>query len=430
MKKILFIVIIFLAVFLRLYNLGVGDLDTDEAKTALGIDYPQSFVLPGLAVFSQILFGVNEFSARLPLALSGIFFVTICYLFFKKFFGEEKGMLAMLLAAFLPSNIVFSRSAFLDVALIFNWLVIIYFWFKYEESASQKNLFFLFLALFVCPWLKIQTVYFLFVLFTYLLLTKKWLFWKDERFWLLPITFLPLCFYFASDPNKLYDLMTYNNKLIGKSNDFFLVAKMFWHSYGVLAAFALLGLIFSLRDFLKRNRDKENINIFFLLFSIILLVVLYFLPKQPYYYVWPDIVVIYCLIYFLSKISNELLKKSLIACFVIISLWTIYNQTCINKERCCAGSGCFWQTEFFNVEKQISKNSYDAFYLDTSLGFLAKWHISPETKKLDNFIWKRENNNLEDKFLLYLHPSTYESNPTFFSDYRIIKYPSLVVVYK
>jgi len=59
MKKILFIVIIFLAVFLRLYNLGVGDLDTDEAKTALGIDYPQSFVLPGLAVFSQILFGVN-----------------------------------------------------------------------------------------------------------------------------------------------------------------------------------------------------------------------------------------------------------------------------------------------------------------------------------------------------------------------------------
>jgi len=157
----------------------------------------------------------------------------------------------MLLAAFLPSNIVFSRSAFLDVALIFNWLVIIYFWFKYEESASQKNLFFLFLALFVCPWLKIQTVYFLFVLFTYLLLTKKWLFWKDERFWLLPITFLPLCFYFASDPNKLYDLMTYNNKLIGKSNDFFLVAKMFWHSYGVLAAFALLGLIFSLRDFLK-----------------------------------------------------------------------------------------------------------------------------------------------------------------------------------
>jgi hypothetical protein len=60
MKKILFIVIIFLAVFLRLYNLGVGDLDTDEAKTAWALTTAVMLSCRAGCLFSDFIWS-NEF---------------------------------------------------------------------------------------------------------------------------------------------------------------------------------------------------------------------------------------------------------------------------------------------------------------------------------------------------------------------------------
>ena len=55
-QKKLLIIILFFAIFLRFYNLGFGDFHTDEAKTALGIDFPHSFLLPTASIFSQNIF--------------------------------------------------------------------------------------------------------------------------------------------------------------------------------------------------------------------------------------------------------------------------------------------------------------------------------------------------------------------------------------
>lgn len=136
MKNKFLLLIISLAAILRLWNLGEvpPSLTSDEA--ALGYnaysilktgrdEYGQLLPLvfksfgdykPGLYVYVDVpfvaFFGLNEFSTRLPGAISGIVAVWLLYLITRELFKDKKlEILAAALLAVSPWHILFSRGA-------------------------------------------------------------------------------------------------------------------------------------------------------------------------------------------------------------------------------------------------------------------------------------------------------------------------------
>lgn len=140
MKKatILFISIIFLSTFLRLYRLGENPPSLYWDETSLGYnafaiatsgmdehgerlprarfiafgDYkPPGYVY--IAALAIKTFGLSEFTIRLPSALAGVGIVIIAYLFCSLFFESVTiGLLAALIIAVSPWSIQLSRAAF------------------------------------------------------------------------------------------------------------------------------------------------------------------------------------------------------------------------------------------------------------------------------------------------------------------------------
>ncbi|MEK7166528.1 MAG: glycosyltransferase family 39 protein, partial [Patescibacteria group bacterium] len=135
-KRIILIIIILLAAFLRLYKLGINPPSLDWDETSLGYnaysilktgkdefgrqwpisirsfeDYKPAFyayaTIPAVAIF-----GLNEFAIRLPSAIFGIATVILTYFLINNIFGKKVGLLGTLLLAISPWHLQFSRVAF------------------------------------------------------------------------------------------------------------------------------------------------------------------------------------------------------------------------------------------------------------------------------------------------------------------------------
>lgn len=143
-KNLPLFLIITLAAFLRLVNLGSIPIGFNDDEAAFGynaysiiktgqdewgriLPFPvfESFgdwKLAGyfyLTVLSQLLFGFNEFSTRLPSALFGVLAVVATYFLAKKLFDKKTAYVASFLLAISPWHIVASRNAFESDVMIF-----------------------------------------------------------------------------------------------------------------------------------------------------------------------------------------------------------------------------------------------------------------------------------------------------------------------
>ncbi len=421
-KKILMLVIIIFC-FIRLYNLGSTNLATDEAKTALGVDFPHSFVLPAMSVISQDIFGINEISVRLPFALIGILGIILFYFLGKEIYDKKTGVLFAFLASVLPANIILSRSAFLDIPLIVSWILILIFWLRYEKSKSNINIVFLFLSLFISPWMKIQAIYMFVILFIDLVIKTKALVWRDKRFYLLILSFIPFGFYILSQPQQLYDLVHYTSNETGiVLSNFWLVLKLLWQAYGVLiflALFGILNIIFRKKVILKEER-------LMLIMFIIIFLVFIAIPKRFYYSVMADIPVVFFSACFLQKIiKTKKLKIIIISIIIINSVFILfYNNNFYNK---------FFQkniSEYDQISNKILKIPNPVvIFLDTNLGFNSKWKIKYETKKLDQLL---ENKNKFDNIniIVIIKDSTYEKLKNNFFEFKVYNYKNIKLLIK
>ena len=133
MNKSLFVVILALAIFLRIFRLDSipPSLNWDEVsigynafsilqtgKDEWGENFPLSFrafgdyKLPGYIYFDTIfiaLFGLNEWGVRLPSAFLGIGFIILIFLTFRKLTNTNTGLWGMFLASILPWSLIVSR---------------------------------------------------------------------------------------------------------------------------------------------------------------------------------------------------------------------------------------------------------------------------------------------------------------------------------
>ena len=135
-EKLLLVLIIILAVFLRFWEIETipPSLSWDEVaigynaysvlktgKDEYGTSYPLLFrsfddsKLPGLIYLtsvSEVIFGLNEFGVRFPSAFFGILTVLIAYFVVREILEEKSALFATLLFAINPWLINFSRQAF------------------------------------------------------------------------------------------------------------------------------------------------------------------------------------------------------------------------------------------------------------------------------------------------------------------------------
>ncbi len=423
MKKFNFqlIFIIFIALALRLYNLGFGFLHTDEAKTALGIDFPHSFLLPTLSVFSQNIFGINNFAVRLPFALLGVVFILVSYFIGRELYNQRGGLVAAFLATFLPVNVILSRTAFLDIALVTAWSFIILFWIKVEKEKRYIDFFFLFLALFISPWFKIQAVYLFFVLFLYLIFVKKGKFWRDKRFWLLVLSGIPFCFYFLSQPQQLYDMMHYTGDEVGSPwSGLIKFFVLLWQSYGFFLIFVLGGFFLML---LKRDWQKKS-NILFLIFLFFIFLVLGSTPKRMYYYVMLDIPFIFLSVYFFSYFAKKRWLAILLMSLVVVNLFfttLVLNKNIFLEEENRKKQMCDRVNELVQEMPEI-KN----VFLDTNFGFTYKWCLDTKIKKIDNLFNKEIYHNIN--FIAVLNQDTWHDKKELFKDILVEDYQDMKIL--
>lgn len=174
-SRILLISIIVLSVFLRFYKLGTIPTSMNADEVAIGYNtysilkigkdeygriFPllfQSFddfkmpvyiylTVPGVAVF-----GLNDFSVRLPSAVLGTLTVIVTYLLVHVLFGSSSlALIASFLLAISPWHLQFSRSAYeANIAVFFNVLGILLL-----LKATKKGIYFVpaFLVLALSVW--------------------------------------------------------------------------------------------------------------------------------------------------------------------------------------------------------------------------------------------------------------------------------------
>ncbi len=164
-KNTLLIVIIALALGFRLINLSSIPVGFNDDETAFGynaysvlttgrdewgrlLPFPafESFgdwKLIGylyLTVPSVFLFGLNEFSTRLPSALFGVFTVFATYLFTKEVFNKKIAYLAALLIAISPWHIIATRNAYESDLLTFFIPIATYFFLKGLKNKKYLTL--------------------------------------------------------------------------------------------------------------------------------------------------------------------------------------------------------------------------------------------------------------------------------------------------
>lgn len=385
------------AVFLRFYKLGAWDLHTDVAKYGLGIDWPHSFVLPSLMVFSQKIFGMSEWAVRLPMVLFSLAGTWLYYLIGRDYFKEKKfGLWAFALAALMPYQIIIAREGFLDAALASGAVLTYYLWLKSENNASLVLKIALFLSILVLPWFKIQAIAVYFVLGAYLLVRQRGRIWRDERFFYLLFAGGFFLVYLLGQPEQLYAFIYAENGGMRLSGVGKFLSRS-WESYGALLFFTLGGF------YLRYQRKKTFGQGIFLLGFLHLAVVAFFLlftMKQYYYYVLLDFAVITGTLYFLKAIParRRILNYGLFALVLSFNFYFVYKSNSYLRLY-PENASVFWLEQSGRLNRIIlAAPEPRRLYLDEKIGFQGKWNLAERVSKLEHL--KAFPNEPASRFLL------------------------------
>lgn len=428
------ILIILLATVIRFYDLGRGDVISDESlyifrsigylDFVFAAEQPSTIQLlesvdyawtklsfhdhPPLVFLWQHwfikLFDPDLWAARFLSALLGIVSVYLIYLIGKRLFFEKVGLIAMAIAAVNVLLIYVSRTAVQEAQVVFFILLIIYAFLRAMESNKWYLIWGLVLGLGLLT--KYTVVYIVFAIFIYLLIYRRSVF-KNKYFY-IGILLAILVF----SPVVIYNLKLYQNfghfdfqlsyilgqdvsywkvapgKEIGNISDrFFGVFKNLWdYNSWFFNIFALISFI-SLIFYYWKNKKDQNNYIFLLL--IILVNFLFYLVVGPDVRFLVMIVpwLILAIAVFLNRVNESdklIVKKIGWGLFTILLIWEmvfsinsyILHQP-IGKEIFCY-SKIHWDMHPWGFNKldayldKIYQNKYPGITIPYNLQFLEK----------------------------------------------------------
>ena len=142
------VLILLCGLFVRTNALSDLGLESDEtlhiytAKSLLqdgtptlpsGLQYPRALLYSWSVALSFKLFGISEFSARLPSVICGIASIILVFFVGRSLFNAYVGLIAAFLIAFLPFEIVFSRMSRMYAMYQFFYLLSLFGFYKAFE---------------------------------------------------------------------------------------------------------------------------------------------------------------------------------------------------------------------------------------------------------------------------------------------------------
>ena len=371
-RSILVLAILLAALFLRLYNLGRESLWLDEVFSIkfAELSLSEIFFLPenNPPLYSIImhwwilLFGVSEFSVRLPSAIFGFLTVFIMYKVGGKLFNIDVGKLSSLLMAFSAFHILYSQEARTYSLSVLLTLLSMYFFISLLSKVTYRILGGYLLSSILLMYSHIyglfiiiaQNIYFI-VLF--LLSREEKLNFK--RWMLIQCTliflFAPWISVFVSQIREVQkDFWIQSPRIssiiysfLSYSGSEWLLSLLLTVSSFSLISYENLGggmdgkyFFKSLESYQWRIRLLDTDKVYFLLTWLITPIVLPFiisLFSQPIYYTRYTIVA--SMAFYLlaargiANIHNKYFKSSTIIIFIVLSLipiWRYHNN--INKE--------------------------------------------------------------------------------------------------
>ncbi len=143
--------ILFVALFLRIYNLEKFSLWADEPyhlfvsqsiledgslKLPSGNEYGRAKLFSYITALSTYIFGMNEFGLRLPTALFGFLSLLIFFFFTRKLLNNSLAIVSLILLTFLPLEIGWARvTRFYTLFQFFSIIV----WYSFYIGFIRKN---------------------------------------------------------------------------------------------------------------------------------------------------------------------------------------------------------------------------------------------------------------------------------------------------
>lgn len=150
-------VLVLVAFYLRIVNLGVPGLSGDEDIMGLavrglhetgqsvmpsGMEYRRAILHTYILYYSTLLFGQTEWALRIPSVIAGMLLLIYVFQVGKRFLEPMTNVAAFSLFALAPPLIEISRTARMYVFLVLLLAVFIHFIFKWEREENYINPFF------------------------------------------------------------------------------------------------------------------------------------------------------------------------------------------------------------------------------------------------------------------------------------------------
>src|SRR5574338_1685609 len=155
---VIFAGIIILAFISRFYNLGARVMSHDESLHTYfswllyrGQGYQHTPMMHGpwqfhFIALSYFLFGVSDFTARIPAALFGIAGIVMVW-YWRHFLGRVGALVAGLLMLISPYMLFYSRYVREDMYAVFSGILMLYVVLRYLETGKHRYLFLLAVSL-------------------------------------------------------------------------------------------------------------------------------------------------------------------------------------------------------------------------------------------------------------------------------------------
>ncbi len=139
---------------LRIYHLGAPSFWTDEAYSAnaavalakhgipilpSGFIYIRSILNTSFIALSFLIFGISEFSARLPSVIFGTLTIPLVYIMGTRFGNRKIGLIAALFITFSVIEIAWSRQARMYQQLQLFYLASLYFFYEFNNQTEKDK---------------------------------------------------------------------------------------------------------------------------------------------------------------------------------------------------------------------------------------------------------------------------------------------------
>jgi uncharacterized membrane protein len=345
---IILILILFIALLLRFWGIGTESYWLDEAisvRQAQEKDYNTTLNMlkedVHLPLYISLLyvwvkiFGTSELATRLLSLIFGLAGILLCYLLTKDLFNERTALIASAIFAVSPIMIYYSQESRLYSLFVFLSLLSFYFYLKWINEQSNKNLLWYILStslliythLFFVLVLLVQNIYALYKSRSNLTYLIKWFSSQIMLF----IIFLPWMSHILRQANN----STLHTVWIPKPNNGIILSS-FMELIGnkfILGLFIICLVYFIVgRKYNSSDKDKILFLLCYLIVPFIIVISYSYIGSSVYntrymLFTLPAFFVVFSLI--IEKVSekNMLLLYGLVGIIIILSLMSVAAQT-------------------------------------------------------------------------------------------------------